>query len=421
VEPVDDAVPDRYEWGCVMSLQQLSPELQKLLDELTAREAANNPGLGGVPESAPTPESAPGIGGKFGKLLSIIQGLKTGEGLPKPLQRGIGMASSMMYGEPGQDVSPRDIVNLQEGDQPNRGVGNIMGNIARIGARQRMAGRQLRQGDEDRSVGLDLKRAQAENLRSLGPYRSRMLDIRSDLNEIRRLHEAVYKSKTESDAKNAIAQLEISRQNSEAAMLSAEARMKSAVNEEEKTAARLEFDREKFKYDQAQDAIKNAQSWVSIKTQQGWLEIGQEKAPGQIAGTAADTDLAGARAEEQRRATGQAATEAPIETAGKEMDVLKKGQDTGVITPGGTEAATTSTPGLFQVTPPQPGWATELMRGINPWAPKQRAAPARRPSPPTRPKATGTVTVVGPGGEVREGPAANIAAFLAANPTWRRQ
>jgi len=329
-----------------------------------------------------------------------------------------------MYGKEGQDVSAGDLQALQEGNQPNQGVANIMGNVRRLGAGRRMAGKQLREGEESRKSKLNLEAAQAENLRSLGPYRQRMLDIREDLNEIRRLHEDVYKSKSEADAKNAIAQLEISRQNSEAAMMSAEARMKAAVNEQERATARLEFDREKFKYDQTQDAIKNAQSWVSIKTQQGWLNLGEKKAPGEMARTEAEAGYLGARTAGQEQATEQATAEAPIETATKEAEGITAGQKAGVLTPFAGEKATTSIPNVFGVTKQKPGWATELMRGINPWAPTQEAAkPSVRPKAAVRPKAkaTGTVTVVGPGGEVREGPAANISAFLAANPGWRRQ
>jgi len=328
----------------------------------------------------------------------------------------------LMYGQEGQAVSAGDVQALQEGPQENRGVANIMGNIRRIGAGRRMAGKQLREGEEERVTGLDLKKAQAENLRSLGPYRTRMLDIREDLNEIRRLHEDVYKAKSEAEAKNAIAQLDISRQNSEASMMSAEARMKSAVNENERGMARQEFDREKFKHDQTQDAIKNAQSWVSIKTQQGWLEIGQEKAPGEMARTEAETGYLGARTAGQEQATGQAEAEAPVELATKEAQGLEAGQKAGVLAPYAGEKATTSIPNVFGVTPQKPGWATEFMRGLNPWAPKQEAAkPSVRPKAAVRPKATGTVQVVGPGGEVREGPAANIAAFLASNPGWKRK
>jgi hypothetical protein len=328
-----------------------------------------------------------------------------------------------MYGQEGQDVSAGDLQSLSEGNQPNEGLANIMGNIRRIGAGRRMAGKQLREGEEERVTGLDLKRAQAENLRSLGPYRQRMLDIREDLNEIRQQHEDVYKAKSEAEAKNAIAQLDISRKNSEAAMLSANARMEAATNEQERAAARLEFDREKFKHDQVQDAIKNSQAWVSIKTQQGWLDLGERKAPGEMARTEAEAGYLGARTAGQEQQTGQAEAEAPIELATKEAEGITAGQKAGVLTPYAGETATTSIPGQFQVTPPKPGWATEIMRGLNPWALKQEAAPKRPVTPRAvvRPKATGTVMVVGPGGEVREGPAANIAAFLAANPGWKRK
>ena len=336
-----------------------------------------------------------------------------------------------MYGQPGQDVSAGDVQALQEGPQENRGVANIMGNIRRIGAGRRMAGKQLREGEEERVTGLDLKKAQAENLRSLGPYRTRMLDIREDLNEIKRLHESVYKAKSEADAQNAIQQLEVSRANSEAAMLSAEARMKSAVNEDERGVARLEFDREKFKQEQAQDAIKNAQRWADVRTSQGWLNIGQQKAPGEMARTSAETGYLGARTAGQEQATGQAEAEAPVELATKEAQGIEAGQKAGVLSPSAGEKAQTSIGETFGLGPIEPGAFTKLMRFVNPAAPMQEstvipgaprkpAAPSR-PRAVVRPKATGSVTVVGPGGEVREGPAANIAAFLAANPRWKRE
>jgi len=331
---------------------------------------------------------------------------------------------ALMYGPEGQDVSAGDLQALQEGNQPNEGLANIMGNVRRIGAGRRLAGKTLREGEEARKSKLNLEAAQAENLRSLGPYRSRMLDIREDLNEIRRQHEDVYKAKSEAEAKQAIQQLEISKKNSEAAMISANARMEAATNEQERASARLEFDREKFKHDQVQDAIRNSQAWVAIKTQQGWLKIGQEKAPGEIARTGAETEYLGARTGQAEQATEQAETEAPVELATKEAGALTAAQNAGVMAPSGAEQAKTSIGPTFGIGPMEPGWATKFMRGLNPWAPTQEAAPTKPAAPAQRPRprrVTGTVQVVGPGGEVREGPAANIEAFLKANPGWKRK
>ena len=339
------------------------------------------------------------------------------------VQRVLGGVSDMMYGKPGQDISARDITLLQEGDQENRGAANIMGNIARIGAKRRMAGKQLRESEEDRQANLELKRAQAAYQRSGVGYREGQLDIRREANEIARIRAEVYSAKSSADIDRLERQLKVNQQNSLTRMDEARTAARNARSTEERDAANEEYRQAKFVYDKAQDIIdtdiRQKQLEVSqgnLDVSRGNLSIAQQELPGKLTQQNAATNKAiresiqiGPNAQaliDRARALKKERDRKAImdrfrfglidspEEAQKQLDALE-------------------TQGNFSmppITPPaspysQPDIYEEPSTGIT----------------PAKSSKAGTVQLIGPGGEIKEGPADKADAWLKAHPGWRRK
>jgi hypothetical protein len=219
-------------------------------------------------------------------------------------------------------LRPEDVVTLQQGPQENRGFGNIVQNVSLIGAQKRAAQEQLKESDEDRAAKLDLQKAQAENLRSLGPYRQNLVDLSGERNRISKLRADVYGARTTADIEVKKAELLNHQEQAKAAMLSAEARMKSTVDAAVQHQATLEFQRAKFAYDEVQDVIDNDLKRQTIAIQGGFLGIARERAPSEIAHTEAST--ANLTADTERKA--REAADQPLTEAGHQLKVILDAQ-----------------------------------------------------------------------------------------------
>jgi len=294
------------------------------------------------------------------------------------------------------DVTARDVTlgPMQE----NRGLGNILNNFDRIGANRRIAAKGLREGDEDRAANLDLKKAQAENLRSLGSYRQAQQEAANRRNEIALIRAQAYAAKTDQEIRDAAQKLMYEGQRAQAAIQQAQASLQRATAAGDATEIaqqRLALDLEKFNYQQVQDTFDNNVKLRTVATQEGYLGIAQQKTQPEIERTQSETALnqSNAALNEYKAPLLQ------LEGQGKAIENIGAGQKFGLLNQPGSKNAATNT-GVFSgfgVNPPSRGLG-EFIQSFLPGAPKQAsvktpASPNAPPKVPAAPKPTGKIKV----------------------------
>jgi hypothetical protein len=286
-------------------------------------------------------------------------------------------------------LTPNDVVAIKKGPQENRGVANILQNLDLMGAERRAAGRGLAWETEDREINNDLKRAQADNLRSLGTYRGGLLDLKAADTEIKRQRNEIYGLKTNADIQAKQQELEIKLQNAQTAIQNAETSAKNAATSEERLAWEKEKEQRQFEYDKTQDLINNELKRQALLVQQGYLGIAQEKAPSDIARTEAGTRLADAQTTETEQRTEKA--ESPYFQLGNIMDSIQKGQKAGLLTPSGSRIAFENFggPELSGVNAPEPSVIEKIKSVVGP---KQTPATSKKISPKAAKPSVKTLT-----------------------------
>jgi hypothetical protein len=308
------------------------------------------------------------------------------------LSQGIGNATS-------SPATSRDVTRAAAGPGENRGIFGILNNIDQGLSARKVAEKEFTEGEEDRSLNNDLKRAQAENLRSLGTYRQGMLGIHERANEIKAITNEVKMAKNEGDLKIAAEKLVLAYQKAQTDMRNAETNARNATTAEERSNWEREYKNSSLLADIAQNAIENDLKNKSLminqqnaNTQSGFLGIAQDKAPSEIAGNEARAGLAGAETEKTIAETD--ILNDPANATGRILDTLGKGEKSGYIQPSGREPFFKAVGGeRLGVTAPSLGVMGTLknkvnsMIGVTPQGPSNPATPvAPTPAPVTGPK-----------------------------------
>jgi len=223
-----------------------------------------------------------------GKLGSVAKGI---ESVTDVLQ-------NLMGDRPGA-ATARDYDLVREGDQPNRGAGAIMGNIARIGARRRVGEEELTHAREDRSVNLDYKRAQSENLRSLGTWRQDRLGLEAVRAETGRITALFQKAKSEADITKGISDGESNVRKADAAVVTAETKVRDSTTREEHEANLQAREEAKAAAKSAKDALDYG---LSLRN----TIVSERRENREASGSAGLNDLRSAQAAQARANAGKA-------------------------------------------------------------------------------------------------------------------
>jgi hypothetical protein len=360
-------------------------------------------------------------------------------GLQKSLDSATGFLQGIMGDRPGA-ATARDYDLVREGNQENRGAANIMGNIARIGARRRVGEEELTHGREDRAANLDYKRAQAENLRSLGTWRQDRLGLEALRVETGRITALFREAKSKADIIKGISDAESNVRRADAAVMTAEARVRDSATREEHEANLQAREEAKAAAKSAKDALDYG---LSLRN----TVVSERRENREASGVAGLNDLRSAQAAQARANAGKAgsfsqglidkATAAKLQ---KDIDNILKmnklmlltdedaqrrlrqlGVDVPVNEPGFWEKVKSSTE-TWDSTDAETDEGTDK---DNPDFTDSESWPVVPPTPIIPPVAksskAGTVQLIGPGGEIKEGPADKADAWLNSHPGWRRK
>ena len=366
-------------------------------------------------EKAPAPKVYP-----KGKLGGVARGIESVTGA----LRGI------MGDQPGE-ATARDYDLVREGNQENRGAANIMGNIARIGARRRVGEEELTHAREDRSVNLDYKRAQAENLRSLGSWRQDKLGIEASRAETARIIAVFREAKSAADITHGISDAEAEIRRADAAVLTAETGVRNATTREAHETALQDCEA-------AKAAAKAANDARDYGLQLRKTVVSERREKREASGVAGLNDLRSAQAAQARANAGKAgsfsqglidkATAAKLQ---KDIDNILKmnklmlindadaqerlrqlGVDVPVNEPGFWE--TLKRKGTEALRPAPPDTTDEDEEDNE----DEEDTPFVPPTP-AQPSKKGMIHVIGPDGKGGSVPADQVDAWLKANPRGR--
>lgn len=185
----------------------------------------------------------------------------------------LGGANQLIF-NPDAEPSAMDVMNAEGPLNENRGVWNILSNIGKLGAKQRVTNESLRDERAKRAADLELKKAQAGYYQAGSGLRGAQEDRTRNLIDVDNAKVEISQAKNDND----LTRIE---EQGKSAMLRAEAFMKMA----EASMARATNDAEKMQIQQMIDQMKiEADKWKTL------LNYDIQKKRNEILGQTANTN-----------------------------------------------------------------------------------------------------------------------------------
>lgn len=313
--------------------------------------------------------------------------MATFEDILEKLKQGIG-------GVMNSPATAQDAMTAASPRPEARGIGGVLGVLQHGLSSRRMRDKVFSEANEDRLLNNDLKKAQAENLRSLGTYREGQLENKSRYNDILATREMARQETDKAKLEILQKRMTLQKEELEVKIKNAETYAAGIANTAERAKVQQEIDRMKLEHAIADDTEKNLIARINANanasqaaTAAGNLAVREKESPSVIEGNQARAGLAGAQTEQTQAETG--ILNSPLMQSSRLFKALMDGVKSGAIKDeSGVKAFFESNygPAVTGVSSPEPAGVVGSV--IPALKPKQQAiSRPTTPSAPARPAA----------------------------------
>jgi hypothetical protein len=149
------------------------------------------------------------------------------------LTKGAGSVNNTLLGGQGTDpTTASDVVAIQRGELPNKGILNILSNASLIGSKTRAAGETLRNTREDRTLSNEYKKAQTKQAEQTGSARMITANASMKRSEIQGMRQKIDAETDKGRLEELRKQVKIQQQDADTRVKEAETRQKLAVDQD---------------------------------------------------------------------------------------------------------------------------------------------------------------------------------------------